>query len=85
MSTILVEIYDALKEAGASEEKARAAATSLAGRDQRWDEVGQRFQRFEQRLDTIERRLALIGQALEALTTRVAALGESRRKYIPTE
>ena len=32
---MLVEICDALKEAGASEEKARAAATSLTGRDQR--------------------------------------------------
>jgi hypothetical protein len=50
MSTMLVEIYDALKEAGASEEKARAAATSLTGRDRRWDEVDQRFQRVEQRL-----------------------------------
>ena len=39
MSTMLVEVYDALKEAGASEEKARAAATSLTGRDQRWDQV----------------------------------------------
>ena len=29
MSTMLVELYDALKEAGASEEKARAAAESL--------------------------------------------------------
>jgi septal ring factor EnvC (AmiA/AmiB activator) len=74
MSTMLVEIYDALKEAGASEEKARAAAASLAGRDQRWDEVGQRFQRVEQRLDTVERWLDLVEQALEALTRRVAAL-----------
>jgi alkylhydroperoxidase/carboxymuconolactone decarboxylase family protein YurZ len=29
MSTMLVELYDALKEAGASEQKARAAAASL--------------------------------------------------------
>ena len=54
MSTMLVEIYDALKEAGASEEKARAAAASLTGRDQRWDEVDQRFQRVEQRLGTVD-------------------------------
>jgi hypothetical protein len=33
MSTMLVEIYDALKEAGASEEKACAAAASLTGRN----------------------------------------------------
>jgi hypothetical protein len=30
MSTIIVELYDALKEAGASDEKARAAAQALA-------------------------------------------------------
>ena len=76
MSTMLVEIYDALKEAGASEEKARAAAASLTGRDQRWDEIDQRFQRVDQRLDNVERRLDLMEQALEALTRRVAALEE---------
>jgi chromosome segregation ATPase len=79
-----------LTEAGASEEKARAAATSLAGRDQRWDEVGQRLQRVDQRLDsvehrldgveqrlgTVERRLDLVEQALEAVTRRIAALEE---------
>ena len=29
MSTMVVEIYDALREAGASDEKARAAASSI--------------------------------------------------------
>ena len=76
MSTMLVEIYDALKEVGASEEKARAAATSLTGRDQRWDEADQRLQRVDQRLDKVERRLDFIEQALEALTRRIAALEE---------
>jgi chromosome segregation ATPase len=81
MSTMLVEIYDALKEAGASEEKARAAATSLTGRDERWGEVDQRFQdvgqrlgAVEHRLDHVERRLGLVEQAIEALTQRIAAL-----------
>jgi septal ring factor EnvC (AmiA/AmiB activator) len=69
MSTMLIEVYDALKEAGASEEKARAAASSLTGRDDRFDQVDQRFQHVEQRLDLIE-------QGLEALTRRVAALEE---------
>lgn len=32
MSTILVELYDALKEAGTSEEKARAAAGAISGK-----------------------------------------------------
>jgi hypothetical protein len=34
---MLVEIHDALKEAGASEDKARDAATSLSGCDPRFD------------------------------------------------
>jgi hypothetical protein len=44
MSTMLVESCDALKEAWASEEKARAAAASLTGRDQRWNEWRHRTQ-----------------------------------------
>jgi hypothetical protein len=31
MSTMILEVYDALKSAGAPEEKAQAAATVLAG------------------------------------------------------
>ena len=50
MSTMLVELYDALKEAGASEAKARAAAESLV--------IGQeRLERIEEqtgRLPTIQ-------------------------------
>ena len=77
MSTMLVEIYDALKEAGASEEKARAAAASLTGRDdRRFDEVDNRLQQVEHRLDGVERRLGLIEQAVETLTTCLSALEE---------
>jgi chromosome segregation ATPase len=64
MSTMLVEVYDALKEAGASEEKARALA-----RDDRFDEV-------DKRLQYVEQRLGLVEQGLETLTRRVAALEE---------
>jgi hypothetical protein len=39
MSTIIVELYDALKEAGASDEKARAAAQALANYDSRFSEI----------------------------------------------
>ena len=46
MSTMVVELYDALKEAGASEAKARAAAESLVlGRD--------RFERIEEQTGRI--------------------------------
>jgi hypothetical protein len=54
MSTILLEIYDALKEAGASEEKARAAAASLVlGRDRldRIEEQTGRLPKIEDQID----------------------------------
>jgi hypothetical protein len=35
----LVELYDALKEAGASEEKARAAAKAIADHDSRFNRI----------------------------------------------
>jgi hypothetical protein len=74
MSTMLVEIYDALKEAGASEEKARAAATSLAGRDHSFDWLEQRLKDVERRLGLIEERLAaVVEQKLNALLRDIAA------------
>ena len=36
---MLVELYDALKDAGASEDKARAAAKSIADYDRRFSKV----------------------------------------------
>ena len=39
MVTILIEIYDVLKEAGASEEKSRAAAKAIADYDDRFSRV----------------------------------------------
>jgi asparagine synthetase B (glutamine-hydrolysing) len=39
VSTIIVEDYDALREAGASEEKARAAAAAVIGTEHRDDLV----------------------------------------------
>ncbi len=39
MSTMIFEVYDALKEAGASEEKARKAAEALAAYESRFSKV----------------------------------------------
>jgi hypothetical protein len=39
MSTIIVEVYDALKEAGASEEKSKAAAKAIADYDSRFSKI----------------------------------------------
>ena len=39
MATLLVEVYDALKDAGASEDKARAAATATANYESRFNKI----------------------------------------------
>jgi hypothetical protein len=53
MATMIAEVYDALKEAGASEEKARAAATALASYENR-------FARLESQLVELQRRVSLL-------------------------
>jgi Flp pilus assembly protein TadB len=50
MPTMISEIYDALKEAGASEEKARRAAEVLASHENRFTHV-------DRALDTLDRKL----------------------------
>jgi chromosome segregation ATPase len=82
MSTMLVEVYDALKEAGASEEKARAAATSLADPrwhevDQRFDEIDQRFQRVDQRFDEVDRRFRHVEQRLDRVEGRLGLVEQA--------
>ena len=39
MSTMISEVYDALKEAGASEEKARKAAEAIASAENRFSRI----------------------------------------------
>jgi hypothetical protein len=39
MSTMIAELYDALREAGASEEKAKAAAVAMADYRNRFDRI----------------------------------------------
>ena len=55
MSTMLVELYDALKEAGASEEKARAAAESLVVGSDRLDRIEEQTDRLPKMQDQIDR------------------------------
>ena len=43
MSTMISEVYDAFKEAGASEEKARKAAEAVAGYENRFAKIDERF------------------------------------------
>lgn len=41
MSTMISEVYDALKEAGASEDKARKAAEAIAAYENRFNRIEQ--------------------------------------------
>jgi hypothetical protein len=41
MSTMISEVYDALREAGASEEKSRKAAEAIAAYDNRFHKIEQ--------------------------------------------
>jgi hypothetical protein len=61
MTTMITEVYDALKDAGASEEKARRAAEAIAT--------------YEARFFAIERRLGILSWQMGALTAIVAAIG----------
>ncbi len=47
MTTMIAEVYDALLEAGASQEKARKAAEAIAGYESRFAEIEKRLERLE--------------------------------------
>ena len=74
---MLVELYDALKEAGASEAKARAAAASLVlGRDrlERIEEQTGRIPKIEDQIDDargdvarLDREVAVVRAQIELL------------------
>ena len=69
MSTMLVELYDALKEAGASE-KARAAAESLVlGHDrlERIEENTVRIPKVESDIARLDKELAVIKAQIDLL------------------
>jgi hypothetical protein len=53
MSTMIAEVYEALRDAGASEEKSRAAAVALADHDNRFD-------RIDLKLTAIDGELAVV-------------------------
>jgi hypothetical protein len=68
---MISEVYDALKEAGASEDKARKAAEALAGYENRFTQIDraldgldrkweQRFARVDERFAKVEGEMALL-------------------------
>lgn len=69
MARMIAEVYDALKSAGADEDKARAAATAVAGQL----EFDGRLDRIDTRLDRIEARVAKLETDMAALKWMIGA------------
>lgn len=78
MSLIVSEVYDALIEAGTSEEKAKAAAGAipLAERLATKEDLDEQIARLSERIGKIERDLALLkfgyGPVIMALLIKIA-------------
>ena len=51
MTTMIAEVYDALREAGASEEKSRAAAEALSDYENKFAGIDRRFGALDAKLD----------------------------------
>ncbi|MBV9116667.1 MAG: hypothetical protein JOY63_04795 [Acetobacteraceae bacterium] len=54
MTTMIVEIYDALRDAWANEEKARKAAEVLANYEDRFARIDTRLERFDGRMNLLQ-------------------------------
>ena len=54
MTTMIVEVYDALRDAGANEEKARKAAEVLANYEDRFARIDTRLERFDGRMNLLQ-------------------------------
>jgi ABC-type Fe3+-hydroxamate transport system substrate-binding protein len=68
MTTMIAEVYDALIEAGASQEKARKAAEAIAGYESRFAEI-------EKQLERIEGKITLLSWMVGVSITLTVALG----------
>lgn len=53
MTTMIAEVYDALKEAGASEDKSRKAAEAIASYDSRFAAIDAHLSGIESRLTAL--------------------------------
>ncbi len=64
MSVIIKEVYDAFLDAGASEQKATAAAEAVAGRGRNFasnfDAIERSFDKIDSKLDKIETDLLIL-------------------------
>ena len=76
MARMIAEVYDALKSAGADEDKARAAATAVAGQHEfegRLTDIGTRIDRLDSRIERVEARLSKVETELAVLKWMIGA------------
>lgn len=71
---MIVELYEALKAAGAPEDKAQAAAKALANTDDRFDRVDAKLATFEVKLATVEAELGTVKWIVSGVGFGVALL-----------
>lgn len=75
MAVMLADVYDALREAGASEASARRAAEAVAVRETRFDQIEAGIAAFEQRtearISAFEQRTEARFDAIETRLTRL--------------
>ncbi len=83
MTTMIVEIYDALRDAGASDDKARRAAEALSGHEDRFDRLEQRIERLDHRMDLFDAKFASLEQRVGAMIQ--AATAELELKFARLE
>jgi hypothetical protein len=71
MTTMIAEVYDALREAGASEEKSRKAAETIANYDGRFTAIDTRLATIDGRIVGLDGRIAGIESRVNQLTWAV--------------
>jgi len=60
MSTMIIEVYDAFKSAGASEEKASAAAKAIADYDNRFNKIESEMGTIKGELPALKRLVGIV-------------------------
>ena len=74
MPLMLSELYDAMLDAGASEEKARKAAEAAAVVDTRFAALEGRMTQLEDRMTALEGRMSGVESRMQALEGRMTTL-----------
>jgi len=75
MATMIVELYEALKAAGAPEDKAQAAAMALTRTDDRFDRVDAKLATVDGKLAALEVKLATVAAELGMVKWIVSGVG----------